>query len=295
MKLSVIIPAHNEEENIVPLLEALESMFAESGLEGETIVIDDGSTDATLQRLEEGGRNRPFLRVVRHLRRRGITAALETGFAAARGEVLVFYPADLQYHPRDIPSLVARVDEGYDIVTGWRQGKYGKKRVVSSIYNRLSRIFFKVSVHDLNGVKAFRREVVADLQFQPDWHRYLVVLAASRGWTVSEVKVPLYPRRHGSSKFKSDRVLRAFWDFVVVLFVVKFSQKPMVLFGNLGLIFIGIGMALSVYLSYLHFLGQKIGDRPLLLLAILLLVTGIQFFALGLLGELIGRRRGRQD
>ncbi len=159
----------------------------------------------------------------------------------------------------------------------------------------MSRLFFRVAVHDLNGVKAFCREVLSDLQFQPDWHRYLVVLAAARGYTVGEVKITLYPRRAGVSKFGPGRVLRAFWDFVVVLFVAKYSQKPMQLFGNLGLVFVSAGVIISAYLSYLHFLGQKIGDRPLLLLAILLIVTGIQFFVLGLIGELVVRRRRRDE
>ena len=290
-EISIVVPAHNEEENIPELLERFSSMFSDSGLKGEVIVIDDGSTDSTGERLKEGLGRHSFLRVETQPRRRGITAALEKGFALARGSILIFYPADLQYLPDDIPRLVAGFASGYDIVTGWRQGRYGGKRLVSFIYNLLSRLFFRVTVHDLNGVKAFRREVLETLQFQPDWHRYLVVLAAARGFQVGEVKIPLYPRRHGVSKFGPGRVLRAFWDFVVVLFVAKFSQKPMVLFGNLGLIFVSIGIALSAYLSYLHFLGQKIGDRPLLMLAILLIITGIQFFALGLLGELIGRRR----
>jgi len=295
LEISVVVPAHNEQENIPELLERFAAMFRSSGLSGEVIVVDDGSTDSTAAVLREEQGKHPFLRIRTHRRRRGITAALETGFAAASGEILVFYPADLQYLPEDIPLLVNKVREGFDIVTGWRQGRYGGKKFVSGVYNLLSRLFFRVAVHDLNGVKAFGREVLPDLQFQPDWHRYLVVLAAARGYTVGEVKITLHPRRAGVSKFGPGRVLRAFWDFTVVLFVAKYSQKPMQLFGNLGLVFVSVGVIISAYLSYLHFLGQKIGDRPLLLLAILLIVTGIQFFVLGLIGELVVRRRRRDE
>ncbi len=292
-KISVVVPAHNEEENIPELLRRFERMFETSGLAGEVIVVNDGSTDGTAGRVREGMERYPFVKTVDLPFRRGITAALEEGIGRAAGEIIVFYPADLQYLPEDIPSLTAKIDEGFDIVTGWRQGRYGGRRFVHSVYNLLSRLFFKVSVHDLNSVKAFKKEVFTRLPLQPNWHRYLVVLAASQGCRVGEVKVTLHPREHGESKFGRSRVLPAFWDFVVVLFVVKYSQKPMQLFGNLGLLFTIAGVAIAAYLTVIWFKGMRIGDRPLLLLAILLIFVGIQFLALGLIGELINRRNRR--
>lgn len=269
-------------------------MFQQSGLTGEVIVINDGSADLTGQKLEEAREQYPFLSIVTHKANRGITAALESGFEKATRDIFIYYPADLQYSPADIPQLVAKMNEGYDMVTGWRQGRYGGKKIVSAVYNFLSRLFFNVSVHDLNSVKAFRREIFSTIPLQADWHRYMVVLAASQGYRVAEVRIPLYPRRYGQSKFGPNRVVRAFWDFVVVVFFIKYSQKPMVLFGNAGLACSLIGFGTLIYLAILHFQGQRIGDRPLLLISILIIFIGIQLFALGLLGELINRQTRRK-
>ena len=293
-KISVIIPAYNEQESIPILLEQCATRFQQSGLTGQVIVINDGSADLTGQKLAEAKKQYPFLSIVDHQANRGITAALESGFAKAEGDIFIYYPADLQYSPADIPQLVAKMNEGYDMVTGWRQGRYGGKKIVSAVYNFLSRLFFNVSVHDLNSVKAFRREIFSTIPLQADWHRYMVVLAASQGYRVAEVRIPLYPRRYGQSKFGPNRVVRAFWDFVVVVFFVKYSQKPMVLFGNAGLACSLIGVAILIYLAVLHFQGQKIGDRPLLFISILIIFVGLQLFALGILGELINQQMRRK-
>ncbi|MBU0597577.1 glycosyltransferase family 2 protein [Patescibacteria group bacterium] len=287
--ISVIIPAYNEEENLPVLLQKIDEMFRQSGLHGEAVVINDGSTDDT-QVILDGLKNKfVFLKTIEHTVNSGVTASLENGISRATGDILIYYPADLQYLPEDIPKLVKKINDGCDIVTGWRQGKYGGKAFVSKIYNFISRLFFKISVHDLNSVKAFKKEIFSNISFQKDWHRYMVVLAAAKGYKVAEVRITLYPRMYGKSKFGPQRVLPAFWDFVVVLFVIKFSQKPMRLFGNLGLISFIIGLGLLIYLSILHWLGEKIGDRPLLLISILLIFVGIQFIAIGLLGELINQ------
>jgi len=285
--VSIIVPAYNEEENIPVLMEKFSLVFEESKIRGQVILVDDGSTDGTLQKARESERKYNFLRVTSHRTNQGLTAALDTGFQMAKGSILVFYPADLQYDPEDIPRMVDKINDGYDVITGWKQGRYGTKRLVSVIYNWLSRKLFRVKVHDLNSVKAFRREVVKDIPLRRDWHRYMVVLAADRGFKVDEVRVNLYPRRFGKSKFGGFwRIPVGILDLISVKFQISFMKKPMLLFGSLGLILLVLGLAAGLIAVYLRvFLHQ--GFRPLLYLVILLALSGILFFVLGFLAEAI--------
>jgi len=287
MGVSIIVPAYNEEENIPLLMEKFSQMFGESKIKGEVILVDDGSTDGTLQRARESEEKYGFLKVTSHRANQGLTAALDTGFKLAKGKVFVFYPADLQYDPVDIPRMVDKINDGYDIVTGWKQGRYGTKRFVSGVYNWLSRKLFRVKVHDLNSVKVFKREVVEDIPLRRDWHRYMVVLAADRGFKVGEVKVNLYPRRFGESKFGGFwRIPIGILDLISVKFQISFMKKPMLLFGSLGLILLVLGFVAGLIAVYLRvFLHQ--GFRPLLYLVILLVLSGLSFFVLGFLAEAI--------
>ena len=285
--VSIIVPAYNEEKNIPLLMEKFFQMFKESPIKGEVILVDDGSIDGTLQKAKESERKYDFLKVTSHKINQGLTAALSTGFSQARGNVFVFYPADLQYDPVDIPRMIDKINEGWDIVTGWKQGRYGTKRFVSIIYNWLSRKLFKVKVHDLNSVKAFKREVVEDIPLRRDWHRYMVVLAADRGLKVGEVKVKLYPRRFGKSKFGGFwRVPIGVLDLISVKFQISFMKKPMLLFGSVGLVLFLLGLISGAVALYMRLvLGQ--GFRPLLYLVILLVLSGLTFFVLGFLAEAI--------
>lgn len=283
-KISVVIPAYNEAENLPALMEYLEDMLKGVRYEGEVLIVNDGSTDKTAQILADSSRKYRFLRVLNHPLRRGLTEALETGFNAARGDIFVFYPADLQYLPNDIPAMIQKIDNGSDIVCGWRQGNYGLKKFVSFCYNTLSRILFKVKVHDLNSVKAFRREVVNAITLRRDWHRYMVVVAASKGFTIDEVKVKLYPRRHGKSKFGFGRILVGFFDLLSVKFQLTFLKKPLLLFGTGGLLSVSAGIAIGIVALYLRYIEHD-GFRPLLYLVILLIMVGISLFALGFLAE----------
>ena len=200
--VSTIVPALNEEGNIDELCDRFAKMRADSGLNCELVLIDDGSTDGTLERIKANADKHDFIKCAAHYRNRGLTEALMTGFSVAAGDIYVFYPADLQYLPEDIPDLVKPVLEGADLSTGWKQGKY-KKRFVSSIYNWISRKIFNLKVHDLNSVKAFKATVIKDMFMRRDWHRYLIVLAADQGNKIDEVKMPLYDRQWGKSKFSS--------------------------------------------------------------------------------------------
>jgi glycosyltransferase involved in cell wall biosynthesis len=290
LEVSVLVPAMNEAENLPLFMEEAAKAFASAPGRYEVVVIDDGSTDDTWQVLERLRTQYSFLRTVRHRARRGIADALRTGYLHSRGGVLVFYPADMQFKPEDIPRLVAPIlaDEA-DMVTGFKEGKY-EKAFVSGIYNRLSRTLFHVPVKDLNSVKAYRREIMDALPVRPDWHRYMIVIAAAQGFTVTEIPVPLYPRHAGKSKFGLSRIPVGVLDMLSVWFELKFGKKPLLLFGMMGAGLFAIGtIAGLVALGFLAFAGE--GIRAVWTVITTCLILGSVFFATGLLGEQIAQQR----
>ena len=290
MDVSVLVPAKDEAENLPLFMEQAEVAFRSASARFEVVVIDDGSTDNTWAVLQDLQRRYPFLRAVRHRAQRGIADALRTGYLNARGAVLVFYPADLQFKPEDIPRLVAPIlaDEA-DMVTGFKQGKYDKA-FVSRIYNGLSRLLFDVPVKDLNSVKAYRREIMDALPIRPDWHRYMIVIAAAQGFTVTEIPIPLYPRHAGKSKFGLSRIPVGVLDMLSVWFELRFGKKPLLAFGMLGATLFGIGVVAGVLaLLWLWFKGE--GLRAIWTVIQTCLVLGSVFFATGLLGEQIAGQR----
>jgi len=229
--------------------------------------------------------------VVTHRAQRGIADALKTGADAARGRVLVFYPADLQYLPEDIPGLVAPILEGQaDIVTGTKQGHYDK-RFVSSVYNRVSRWLFGVQVADLNSVKAYRREVVDALPTRPDWHRFMVVIAAAQGFRLAQRPVPLHPRRAGRSKFGLSRIPVGVLDLLSVWFQLRFGRKPMLFFGVAGALLFSLGLLVGAVALYLRFGPPHVGFRPLLDLIMVLVISGVSLFGFGFVGEMVAGMR----
>ena len=286
VKLSVIIPAYNEVENIGPLLEQFNELFSKLPYRAEMIYVDDGSTDRTLIRAKEGQLNYPWLKVYSHRINRGLTAALETGFSKAGGKILCFYPADLQYHANEIPKMISKIDSGVDIVTGWKQGRYGLKSLGSFIYNKLSRWLFKIEVHDLNSIKAFKKEIVGSFAYRTGWHRYIIVMAAQAGYSVDEVRVKLYPRKSGKSKFGFWCLPAGFLDLLSVKFQLSFTKKPLLFFGSAGLISGILGVLIGLLALYMRFFLNS-GYRPLLYAVILLVTSGLMLFAIGFLAELI--------
>ena len=289
--VSVLVPAKDEAENLPLFMEQARAAFAVSPHTYEVIVIDDGSIDDTWNILQRLAAQYPFLRPVRHGARRGIADALRTGYLHSRGDVLVFYPADLQYKPEDIPRLVAPILEGKsDIVTGYKEGRKYEKAFVSNIYNGLSRSLFKVNVRDLNSVKAYRREVMDNLPNRPDWHRYMVVMAAAEGFSVSEVSVPLHPRNAGQSKFGIGRIPVGVLDMLAVWFELRFARKPLLLFGLLGALLFIVGVIVGIVAILWRVIGG-VGFRPLVNLVETCVIVGSVFFATGLLGELIAAQR----
>ena len=290
IQVSVLVPAKDEAGNLPLFMEQAAEAFAGSDVRFEVIVIDDGSEDDSWAVLERLASQYGFLRLARHRVRRGIADALRTGYLRARGDVLVFYPADLQFKPADIPRLVAPIlGNESDMVTGFKQGEYEKK-FVSRIYNGLSRALFHVPVKDLNSVKAYRREIMDALPIRPDWHRYMIVIAAAQGFTVTEIPVPLYPRHSGKSKFGIGRIPVGVLDMLSVWFELRFGPKPLLLFGMLGLGLFAIGVIAGLFaLGRLLLFG--VGTRPVWTIIQTCLVVGSVFFATGLIGEQIAVQR----
>ncbi len=289
-QVSVLVPAMNEAENLPLFMEEAARAFAATPGRYEVIVVNDGSTDDTARVLDQLKTQYSFLRTVRHRSRRGIADALRTGYLSARADVLVFYPADMQFKPEDIPRLVAPIlaDEA-DMVTGFKEGKY-EKAFVSSIYNGLSRALFHVPVKDLNSVKAYRREIMDSLPVRPDWHRYMIVIAAAHGFSVTEIPVPLYPRHAGKSKFGLSRIPVGVIDMLSVWFELRFGKKPLLLFGMLGAGLFTIG-AISGLVALGVLVVDNVGYRWVWTLITTCLILGSIFFATGLLGEQIAQQR----
>lgn len=284
------MPAKDEAGNLALFMEQCAETFASANEKYEVIVVDDGSTDNSWALLQQLAVQYKFLRPVRHRARRGIAEALRTGYHNAAGDVLVFYPADLQFKPEDIPRLVQPILHGdSDMVTGYKEGKYNKA-FVSGIYNKLSRSLFDVPVRDLNNVKAYRREIMQALPMRPDWHRYMIVLAHANGYSVTEVPMPLYPRHSGASKFGLSRIPVGVLDMVSVWFELRFGQKPLLAFGMLGAGLFAFGI-LAGMAALVRLLVTGEGQRWAWTLIQTCLVLGSIFFASGLMGELIAQQR----
>lgn len=288
--VSILVPAKDEAGNLALFLELCEVMLRGEPARYEVVVIDDGSTDESWALLQQLRERYSFLHPVRHRAQRGIAEALRTGYLHSHGRVLVFYPADLQFKPEDIPRLVNPILAGdSDMVTGYKQGKY-EKAFVSSIYNKLSRTLFHVPVRDLNNVKAYRREIMAALPMRPDFHRYMIVMAAAQGFTVTEVPVPLYARHSGKSKFGFSRIPIGVLDMLAVWFELKFGQKPLLAFGMLGVALFAVGVLSGLSaLAWLAATGH--GQRWVWTVIQTCLMLGSIFFATGLLGEQIAQQR----
>ncbi len=285
---AVIVPAYNEAPVIPELIRELKEAFQEFELEGEVILVDDGSDDGTGELAEREGEGWTNLRVLRHRTNLGKTEALVTAAEATDRAYLVLFDADLQHLPEEIPRFLAKLQEGWDMVTGRKMGEY-EKPVVSRIYNWLSRRIFDVPVSDLNSMKAFRREVVEEFPMRHDWHRFFVVLAHARGFSVSEIDIRLHPRRAGVSKYSGKfRIFAGLMDLLSVWFLLLFSRKPMILFGFSGFALIALGGVVGVVAFYLRFV-EGMGFRPLLYLVMLLETVGFVLLGVGLMAEMVAQ------
>lgn len=285
-----MVPAFDEAPVAEDLVRELRDAFERHDLGGEVVVVDDGSTDGTAEAVEAAARGWEALRVLRHRTNLGKTEALLTAARATRRTALVLFDADLQHSPDEIPRFLDRLEEGWDIVCGRKIGAYDKQ-AVSSVYNRLSRRIFRVPVSDLNSMKAFRREILDHVHLRHDWHRFFVVLAHHRGFSVSEIDIELHPRRAGESKYSGPwRVVVGVMDLLSVWFLLLFSRKPLLLFGTFGLVLIVAGLAVGAVAIWLRVV-HGIGFRPLLTLVLLLETVGVTLFGFGLLAEMVAQVR----
>jgi len=288
--ISVVVPVHDEDRSVELLYDELASALDPLERPWEAVFVDDGSTDGSFAALTRLHGRAPNVRIVRLRRNFGKSAALAAGFRHAEGSVVVTIDADLQDDPAEIPRLLAKLDEGYDLVSGWKTQRRDpwSRRLVSKIFNSVVGRSSGLRLHDMNcGLKAYRAEVVRSLRIYGELHRFLPVLAHDRGFRVAELPVNHRPREHGRSRYGVERYMRGFLDFLTVSFMGRYRHRPLHLFGGLGLVFAAIGSAVLVYLTILKLTGAAIGHRPLLTLGVLLVVVGFQFFSLGLLSELI--------
>ena len=288
--VSILVPAKDEALNLPTFLAQCRDALEPQAWRFEVIVVNDGSRDGTDQVLDELRQDYPFLRVVTHRRQRGIADALRSASDAARGDIFVFYPADLQYLPAEIPTLVDPIVNGAaDMVTGTKQGKY-EKAFVSNLYNRLCRALFGVPVTDLNSVKAYRREVMDGMPLRPDWHRFMVVIAAADGFRLTSRPVQLHPRHAGVSKFNWKRIPVGVLDLASVWFQLRFGRKPLLFFGVAGAALFFIGFLGGVAALIIRF-GFGVGFRPLINLIETMVISGIVLFGFGFVGEMIAGMR----
>jgi len=286
--VSVVAPLYNEASTVTALYEQLEAALA--GSRWEIVYVDDGSTDGSYARLVELHDTHSNVRVVRLRRNFGKAAALSAGFGVAQGDVVVTIDADLQDDPAEIPQLLAKLDEGFDLVSGWKCTRRDPfaRRLFSRIYNGTTALVTGVHLHDMNcGLKAYRAEVLDSVRVYGDLHRFVPVLAHELGFRVGEVAVNHRPRLVGKSRYGLERYTRGFFDLLTVAYLGRYRYRPLHFFGGIGLVLGSVGFVILAYLTAIKIGGAGIGGRPLLMLGVLLFVVGVQFFSLGLVGELL--------
>src|SRR3990172_1674628 len=297
--ISVVIPLLNESDSLEELYQSITSLFAHYGRSYEIIFVDDGSTDGSTGIVEALAAKDGRVKGIQFRMNYGKSAGLAAGFRMANGRYVVTMDADLQDDPEEIPNLIAGIEQGYDLVTGWKKVRRDpfRKRLASKIYNFFTSLFSGIRLHDFNcGLKAYRREVVKNISVYGEMHRYLPVIAHRNGFRVTEIPVRHHQRKYGSSKFGLARFARGAFDLMTITFLTRYKKRPLHLFGSFGFISFMAGFVVLVILSYERLVQQKfLSNRPMLFLGVLLIIVGIQFFSIGLLGEMITATRQDHD
>ena len=289
-KVSIVIPLLNEEESLQILSNEITKVCTDSHLDFEVIFIDDGSTDNSLKVIKDICRTDSRYKYVSFQKNYGKAAALQVGFARVTGGYVITMDADLQDDPKEIPNLLKKLNEGYDLVSGWKKVRYDPfiKKQSSKFFNFVTRVMSGIKLHDFNcGLKAYRRVVVRQLKVYGELHRYMPVLARWHGFSVTEIPVQHHPRRFGKTKFGISRFFKGFIDLVTVTFVTRYIKRPMHLFGFLGAFSFFVGFIVNGYLTLEWINGKPLSNRPMLFLGMLLIIVGVQFFSVGLLGEMM--------
>lgn len=295
--VSIVVPVFDERDALPGLIDEIDAALAPLGRSSELIFVDDGSTDGSGDYLRDRGAGRDDLIVVALGRNAGKSAALAAGFERTRGDVVVTLDGDGQDDPAEIPGLLAKLDEGYDLVSGWKRTRRDpiRRRFASRVFNRVTAMISGVDLHDFNnGLKAYRGDRVRALDVYGEMHRFIPVLGVQRGWKVTEVPVNHRPRVHGRTKFGLERYARGMLDLLAVIFMGRYGNRPLHLFGGIGICFLLAGLAIGIYLTIEKITGDAIGDRPLLLLGVLLIVIGIQLFTFGLLAQMVVAMRNER-
>jgi glycosyltransferase involved in cell wall biosynthesis len=289
-KISIVVPLLNEEESINPLANEIRKVMRPLNIGYEVIFIDDGSRDKSLKNIKDIVRQDKRFKYLSFQKNYGKSAALQVGFRNATGDVVITMDADLQDDPNEIPNLLRKLQDGYDLVSGWKKVRHDPfiKKHSSRFFNYITRLLSGIKIHDFNcGLKAYRKEVTDTLKVYGELHRYLPVLAKWNGFTVSEVAVKHHPRRYGKTKFGISRFFKGFIDLITIMFSTRYIKRPMHFFGFFGAISFFVGLIVNGYLTYLWASGQPLSNRPMLFLGMLLIIVGIQFFSVGLLGEMV--------
>lgn len=290
VQVSIVVPLFNERENLKPLWAMIQEAMAPLDKRHEVIFVDDGSTDGSFQVLERLHSENGNVKVIQFRKNHGKSAALAIGFEQACGDAIITMDADLQDDPSEIPNLLSKLQEGYDLVSGWKFKRHDplSKTIPSRLFNKVTSLISGIKIHDFNcGLKVYRKEVTESIRVYGELHRYLPVLAHWKGFKIGEIRVRHHPRLHGKSKFGLSRFLNGFLDLLTVTFLTKYVRRPLHLFGLLGLVLFLGGLVINLYLTYLWFHKVGIGHRPLLFLGVLLVIVGVQFILMGLIGEMI--------
>ena len=298
-KVSVLVPLLNEEESLSKLAREIAAVFDNISTDYEIFFIDDGSTDNSMKVIKELARANNKIRYISFRKNYGKSAALNVGFKNVSGDVVITMDADLQDDPAEIPSLLQELQKGYDLVSGWKKQRHDPivKKYSSKFFNYVTKVMSGIKIHDFNcGLKAYRKAVVKSISVHGELHRYIPVLADWKGFKISEVVVKHHPRRYGKTKFGISRFFKGFIDLITVIFTTRYIKRPLHFFGMLGVVSFFIGFVIDAYLSVLWFLDKiHLSNRPLLYLGTVLIIVGVQFFSLGLIGEMLAHSSKKED
>jgi len=293
-ELSIVIPVYNEQDSIQNLYDSLTAILENSGKSYEVILVDDGSTDGTFERLEDVHLKNSCFKVIRFRRNFGQTQAMRAGFDNAKGDIIITLDADLQNDPADIPAIIEKMNEGYDIVSGWRKNRKDNtvsRKIPSIIANKIISSLFNVRIHDYGcTLKGYRKDVLDNIELYGEMHRYIPAIASWMGVKVAEIVVNHRPRKFGKAKYGISRTIRVILDIITIKFLISYSKRPMQIFGLIGFFSTFAGLVLTVILLVQRiFYKMSLSTRPVFILSIFIIIVGIQFITMGLLGEIMMR------
>ena len=297
--LTIVIPMKNEENNVLLLYQKINEVLLLINLNYEIIIIDDGSTDSTYEKITQLKKLDHRIKIIKFRKNLGKSTALNFAFQCAKGEIIVTMDGDLQDDPEEIPKFITKIEEGFDLVSGWKYPRFDPitKTVPSKLFNYLTCLITGLTLHDFNcGYKAYKRVVVKNILLYGEMHRYIPVLAAWNGFKIAEIQIKHHPRNSGKSKYGFSRLLKGLLDLITVKFLTNYASRPLHVFGVPGILSFFIGMIIGIYLLILkYFENISLSERPMLMLSVLLIVIGFQFISIGLLGEMMAYRDVRDQ